>query len=159
MFDRYLRFVPRLRRLKDNKRGVYFERMIAFPAYDADQPLNQLKTILDFWHAGTNRKSAFQVTTWCPERDLSKSPYARFPCLQHVAFTPMGNELSVTAFYATQYLIKRGYGNYLGLCRLGAFMAHEMRLRLTRFTCYAAHVPAEESKAELRSLVTTLEAV
>ncbi|MEQ1567183.1 MAG: thymidylate synthase [Myxococcota bacterium] len=159
LFDRYRQIVPRLRKHKANKKGIYFERMIAFPSHDAEEPLNQLKTILDFWDGDTRRKSAFQVTTWCPERDLSKGPYALFPCLQHVAFTPMGEELSVTAFYATQYLLKRGYGNYLGLCRLGAFMAHEMGLRLTRFTCYAAHVPAEESKAELRNLVTTLEAV
>lgn len=158
LFARYMTIVPRLRTHPDNKKGIYFERMMAFPAFDDPNRLNQLKTILDFWDGGTNRRSAFQVTTWCPARDLSRNPYGKFPCLQHVVFTPMAkDELSVTAFYATQYLVKRAYGNYLGLCRLGAFMAHEMGLSLTRFTCYAAHAPIEGSgKASIRKLLKGL---
>ena len=35
----------------------------------------------------------------------------------------------MTGFYATQYVVERAYGNYLGLCRLGEFMAHEMGLK------------------------------
>jgi hypothetical protein len=35
-------------------------------------------------------------------------------------------------------MIKRAYGNYLGLARLGHFMAVEMGLRLERMTCIAA---------------------
>ncbi len=55
--------------------------------------------------------------------------------MQQVAFVPDGNELAVTAFYAVQHLFEKAYGNYLGLCRLGHFMAHEMGLQLTRLTC------------------------
>jgi hypothetical protein len=58
--------------------------------------------------------------------------------MQQVAFAPYGNdELAVTGFYAKQYLFERAYGNYLGLCNLGRFVAHELGLRLTKVTCVA----------------------
>lgn len=38
----------------------------------------------------------------------------------------------MNAFYATQYIFAKAYGNYLGLAQLGAFMAREMGLRLAR---------------------------
>ena len=38
----------------------------------------------------------------------------------------------VNAFYATQQLFVKAYGNYLGIAQLGAFMAHEMRLKMSR---------------------------
>ena len=31
----------------------------------------------------------------------------------------------------------KAYGNWLGLCRLGAFVASQSGLKLTRFTCFA----------------------
>ena len=37
----------------------------------------------------------------------------------------------------TQYMFERAYGNYLGLCNLGRFMAHEMGLKLDSMTCIA----------------------
>ena len=46
--------------------------------------------------------------------------------------------LTVTGYYATQYLIDRAYGNYLGLCRLGQFVAHEIGQLCTRMICIAA---------------------
>jgi hypothetical protein len=46
--------------------------------------------------------------------------------------------LSVTGFYATQTLFERAYGNYIGLCELGRFFAHEWGRELTRVTCVAS---------------------
>jgi hypothetical protein len=45
---------------------------------------------------------------------------------------PTADGLVANAFYATQYVFDKAYGNYLGLAQLGAFMAHEMGLRLAR---------------------------
>ena len=46
--------------------------------------------------------------------------------------------LAVTGFYATQHVFEKAYGNYLGLCRLGQFVAHELGLKLVRMTCVTA---------------------
>jgi len=56
----------------------------------------------------------------------------QFPCLQHVSFEPTKEGLVINAFYATQQLFVKAYGNYVGLTQLGAFMAHEMQMKLIR---------------------------
>ncbi|MGA2256102.1 MAG: hypothetical protein ABSG53_15755, partial [Thermoguttaceae bacterium] len=47
--------------------------------------------------------------------------------------------LTLNAFYALQLLFVKGYGNWLGLFRLGAFVASQTKpqLRLERLCCYA----------------------
>lgn len=42
----------------------------------------------------------------------------------------------MNAFYATQQIVHKGYGNYLGLARLGAFMALQMKRRLERLNVF-----------------------
>jgi hypothetical protein len=37
-----------------------------------------------------------------------------------------------------QYMFRRAYGNYLGLVRLGRFMAHEMGFHCDRVICVAS---------------------
>jgi len=81
--------------------------------------------------------------------------------MQQVVFTPCGNgEMTVTAFYAVQYLFEKAYGNYLGLCRLGNFMAHEMGLRLTQLTCIASIAQiGKVNKGDIQELCQELKAL
>ncbi len=44
--------------------------------------------------------------------------------------------LVLNAFYATQQILSKAYGNYLGLCNLGHFMAYEMGLTFERMNCF-----------------------
>ena len=73
-----------------------------------------------------------QAATFDPGRDHVASAQLGFPCLQHVSFVPTAAGLVVNAFYATQQIFDKAYGNYLGLAQLGAFMAHEMGMPLAR---------------------------
>lgn len=136
-FAHYLRLLPRLqKRDARNRKGTYFSRLISY----GTSRLNQLGHILDAWDAGTHRRSALQVVLFDPAEDHSRQPFLGFPCLDYVTFTPNTKEktLSVTALYAEQYLFERGYGNYLGLCRLGRFVAEQMKLRFDQLTCVAS---------------------
>ncbi len=69
--------------------------------------------------------------------------------------------LGLNAFYATQQLFEKGYGNYLGLARLGMFVAGETGLHLTRISCFVG-VEKMESKpkagAELDALIQACDA-
>ncbi len=87
----------------------------------------------------TVARMQLQAATFDPFRDLTTSGQPCFPCLQHIAFnTDIENRaLELSAFYATQQLYAKAYGNWLGLCRLGAFVAAQSGLRLARFTCFA----------------------
>lgn len=66
-------------------------------------------------------------------------PRLAFPCLQQVglAYDPTDkNSLIVNAFYPTQFILDRAYGNYLGLCHLGAFLSHEIGVKLVQMNCF-----------------------
>ncbi len=139
LFERYRALLPKLRRDHRNHYGTYFERLTTYGSgrYNGNQ-LEQL--ITSYTVRGNTRRSALQAAVFDPARDLTDQRQRGFPCLQHVAFTPNGEGgLAVTGFYASQWLVERAYGNFLGLAGLGRFMAHELNLELTQLTCVAAY--------------------
>lgn len=136
-FDHYHNeLLPHLKKQdKRNSSGTYFDRMIAYP--HGDKTINQLGRLLQLWTGnGLHRQSAYQVLVYAPAKDLDGSPYMSFPCLDYLAFTHENGELFLSAFYANQLIFSRGYGNYLGLCRLGHFMAEQMGLTFAQLSCH-----------------------
>jgi hypothetical protein len=113
-----------------NGRGLYFQRLTMYGRGPCDG--NQLEWILTQLGRKGARRSMAQATTFDPEHDHTSSAQLGFPCLQHVTFAEASDGLVVNAFYATQQMFNKAYGNYLGLAQLGAFMAHEMKLPLAR---------------------------
>jgi len=140
LYERYSRIWPRIKKCKKNKYGVYFERLIAYGLRgensSSSDRCNQLDQILDVYKKGF-RRTVLQASIFDPSRDHRRRRYLHFPCLQHVTFAPFGEDkdMAVNGFYAMQYLFERAYGNYLGLCRLGRFVAHELGLQLSQMTC------------------------
>jgi len=110
---------------KLNGRGLYFERLVKFGGGPLDG--NQLEWILSQYEKNPAiRRSMLQASVFDPARDHVAQAQLGFPCLQHVSFLPSKDGLVMNAFYATQQLLFRAYGNFLGLVQLGAFMAGEM---------------------------------
>ena len=155
LYERYERIAPRVLKQPGNRHGVYFQRLIAFGQSRNDGTgmhqlafghspndgagVNQLEHIIQTWHDGNHRRSALHAAIFDPNKDHTNQRMRGFPCLQQVAFAPQRPDgLMVTGFYATQYIFERAYGNYLGLCRLGRFMAQEMERQLTQVTCVAS---------------------
>lgn len=137
LYEFYLSTLERRRAIDNrNRDGLYFERLIAF---DDSKNSNQLEFIIsEFTRRAGVRRSMLQAAIFDPRRDHKTAAQLGFPCLQHVTFTYVKrrNQLSVNAFYATQQLFDKAYGNMLGLVRLGSFMAKEMGLSLYRVNCY-----------------------
>ena len=142
-----------------NRRGLYFGRLIAFdldhktgdrlphiPVDSIPENGNQLEFIIQRCKKGV-RLSEFQASVFDPARDHTKAAQLGFPCLQHVTFVPCfaAGTLMLNAFYATQQLFEKGYGNYLGLARLGLFVASQVGVSLLRVTCFVG-VEKMESK-------------
>src|SRR5262249_57408058 len=100
---------------------------------------NQLEFIINACKPKAQRM-ALQASIYDPARDQTEAR-RHFPCLQHVTFVPdfARGTLTLNAFYALQLLFVKAYGNWLGLCRLGAFVASQTapRLRFERLNCYA----------------------
>jgi thymidylate synthase len=158
LFQRYKDLLPELKKLEVSSRyGLYFERLIAF----GPKKVNQLDHIIRTYQHGNHRRSALQASVFDPSVDHTNQRQRGFPCMQQVAFAPTGNgEMAVTAFYAVQYLFEKAYGNYLGLCHLGHFIAQELGLRLTRMTCIAGTAElGHVNKGDIQGLLQELKRV
>ena len=164
LFERYLRILPEIRKCHRpgkaslaNPYGVYFQRLIAYQGSDG----NQLEYIIRTYAKGNHRFSDLQASILDPKADHKNQRTRGFPCLQQVAFQPMGkNQLAIIGFYPKQHLYERGYGNYLGLCRLGRFMAHEMGLEFSQMTCFVGvGVHGKVKKPKLSGLIGAIKRV
>jgi len=157
---RYLNMWSQIEKCKNNKRGTYFKRLVAF----GNEEVNQIGAVIDEWTRSEKncRRSALQAGVFDPCIDHRPGPYLGFPCLQQVVFHPIGPKgrggLKVMALYVNQLLIEKAYGNYLGLYRLGKFMAGEMGLTLKRVTCIATNLKRGNNrrKGDLAGLVSRI---
>ena len=141
--------LPRMRAQNSlNRYGTYFERMVAFHGTVRSgeefkqNSTNQLDHIIEQWRklgrqGKRPRHSALVVSCFDPSKDHTGQLLRGFPCLTQVSFGyDDEGGLSLSAFYPTQYLFDRAYGNYLGLAHLGQFMAKEMSLSLKRLNFF-----------------------
>ncbi len=131
------------KRTSRNQYGTYFGRMTAYSGVKNGQPtvVNQIEHVLRRWDhrkaKGTRpRVSELQLACFDPAKDHTGQALRGFPCLQQVSLAYDGDKLALAAYYPTQYVFDRGYGNYLGLSRLGLFLAHEMGLSLSRVSFF-----------------------
>lgn len=162
LYARFGRIWPRVKRCPRNRLGHYFRRMTCFNSGLGDMRFpNQLEHIITTYCEEKNhRRSALQAVIFDPTHDHTNSRQQGFPCLHQVAFIPLGNkELGVTGFFGLQYLFERAYGNYLGLCRLGRFMAHGMGLKISRVTCVASAATLTGGKIPKKHLAPLVTAV
>ena len=164
LYRRYQSVLPRLKSVESQKNnlGLYFERLIGFEQNQDgntdDNKSNQLEHIIRTHLEKTHRRTVLQAAIFDPRRDHRKGPYLKFPCLQHVTFVPCGKcGMAVNGFYAMQYLFERAYGNYLGLCRLGNFVAHELGLELVQMNCMIGIGKVDVKSSDIRVLINSLE--
>jgi hypothetical protein len=141
LYARYEAVWKTIAKCRANGKGVYFRRLTAYETLPDDPtqlPVNQLDHIIQTYHRGNHRHSALQASIFDPSRDHSNNRQRGFPCLQQVAFNATDGCLEVTGFYALHYHVPKAYGNYLGLCWLGRFMAQQLNLKLSQITCIAS---------------------
>jgi len=143
----YLRdFMPRIRAVaKSHLRQTYFERMVNYSdeiAEKRSEGNNQLKFLIEACKGADHklhhfRQSGLQVSFFDPKRDHTRSAQKNFPCLQQAGFYFCSDgSLGLSAYYPTQLIVERAYGNYLGLCQLGVFMAAQLGIPFQEFVCF-----------------------
>ncbi|MGO4170535.1 thymidylate synthase [Novosphingobium sp. YAF33] len=161
LFEMFREAFPRVQKFnpQNNRRGSYFQRMVDFEG--GGSGFNQLAWILDEYHRNPKgRRSKWQATTFDPRRDMMTTALLEFPCLQQVSFTFSGDDgLVLNAFYATQQIVHKGYGNYLGLARLGAFMASQMGRKFERLNVFVGVAKMDKIKKNDPDLATLLATV
>jgi len=127
---------PSIKKLGRNSYGTYFYRLIKYPNVVKGSEDNQLEYVISTRERGNGRRSAYQCLIYAPI-DATDQKQRGFPCLQSLTFSIADQALTLNAFYPKQDLISRGYGNLLGLCNLGRFVAHEMQLPFNQIAIFA----------------------
>lgn len=149
LHERSMRVQRRLR-----EKETYFNRFVNWPGND---PFNQLEHVisrLSAQLAAADRKgplsSAYELGSSIPD-DVTAAGDLRiyapgidtkaisFPCLSHVSFTLVHGKIHLAALYRNQDFISRAYGNYVGLTRIGSFIAREVGCELGEILCVASH--------------------
>lgn len=163
LYSAYIQILPVLWKDSRNRRGLYFERLIDYGNNkNPGSGVNQLALVIENWHAGRHRRSGLQASIFDASNDHLKTPYLGFPCLHQIAFTPLnaGKGLGITGYYGHEYIVDKAYGNYLGLAKLGEFMAREMGLNLEQISVVASVASlgsTKISKAQLKSFIKSAE--
>lgn len=154
LYKTYQKSLLRIKKIDSaNRRGTYFERLIAF---DKENKINQLEIIIKALKDKRTRRSKLQASIFDPKEDHLNDAYQKFPCLQHITFfkSETGG-LILNSFYAIQYLYQKAYGNWLGLINLGRFVAEECEMDFERFNCFVGVEQMEPkiSKGEAKELL------
>lgn len=119
-----------LRYFKANERGTYFGRIVAYPRFgEDDSPADQLsETVRKLRDEIANAKEGrgpkrarYEINIYNERCD--RNPMS-FPCLAHVSIhLDHERRLNLQAIYRNEHIIKRGYGNFLGLAELQRYIA------------------------------------
>jgi hypothetical protein len=148
---------PTIRRVsRKNRRGTYFGRMVAYPDGDAsvDQlsdRVNKLRT----QRSGGHKSSMYEMNIWKPG-DLPQG--MGFPSMAFLSFHLDDDHLYLTAHYRNQFLIERGYGNYLGLAQLQCYVADAVGLTPAELMIVAGHATVDTpGRASMTAIKTVIE--
>jgi hypothetical protein len=157
------------RRLREKE--TYFNRFVNWPGRENVNQLEHLIGRLNAQLAAADRKgplsSAYELAASVPldfavdgelrvnSPGIDNTPIG-FPCLSQVSFTLMDRRIHMAALYRNQDFVSRAYGNYLGLARLGSFIAREVGCELGEVLCVASHADAgfsQYGKGRVQDLV------
>lgn len=144
---------------------TYFERMVNYQCVVSKKnnnhisQINQLEFLINKWNTQTMTpsKSEMQLSCFDPGKDHKNSRGLKFPCLQQLGFWINGGQLTLSAFYTTQYIDSRAYGNYYGLIYLGKFIAEETSSQFHALRCMVSNPILEATKKSLTSTLNTAE--
>ncbi|MEV7872469.1 hypothetical protein AB0P17_41625 [Streptomyces sp. NPDC088124] len=168
--ERYRRMYPVLKRYPGNRHGTYFGRLVSYPAA-SEAGVDQLGTVIKRLRsqaAGTRMTAAYEIDIAEAAEDTEESSsgllvhaagqdngYRGFPCLSHISFQLDRNgRVHAAALYRSHYMFERAYGNYLGLGRLLAYIAHQAGLDRGNLTVMAGHARLDGPITQLRPLLT-----
>lgn len=165
--ERSMRVQRRLR-----EKDTYFNRFVSWPGRETT--INQLEHVISRLKAqlaAVDRKgplsSAYELAASMPDDfafdaelrvntpGIDNTPIGS-PCLSQVSFTLVHGRIHMTALYRNQDFVSRGYGNYLGLARIGSFIGREVGCELGEVLCVASHADAgfgQYGKGRVQELV------
>jgi thymidylate synthase len=146
-----------LRSFPENRKGTYFGRIVAYPLTDSDvleESLDQLSETVRKLRVelgtGQAKSSRYELNIYCARRDRGAMS---FPCLAHASFHHHDGKLHMQAIYRNEYLLGRGYGNFLGLAELQRYIATAVGLPVGELLMTIGHAELDAPKTAVRELL------
>lgn len=153
------------KRYDKNVRGTYFGRLIQYPTTKG--PFDQIGAVIARiaierkaprpkqarYEAtlGTPDDLAVNVPVYVPGKDNNAMA---FPCLSHCSFQiDTEGRVHLLATYRSQYMVERGYGNYLGLGRLLAYVGGKAGLQVGQLTVMTGLTHLESPIIPVRNML------
>jgi hypothetical protein len=175
--SRYKALYPTLQRLDVHcARGTYFHRLIAYPTHggERDQLADTIRKLRQELATSGPKSARYEVNVESPVDDTIPPDYVcgpslrvyaagrdnspmSFPCLSFCSFQLDRDTLHMIAVYRSQYLIQRGYGNYLGLGRLLGYVCTKAGLNPGQLSVVAGYAQLDASKGRTARLLRRLE--
>lgn len=146
-----------LRGFRDNARGTYFGRIVAYPRGEGEEPADQLTDTVRKLRAelagGQPKSSRYEINIYNERRDTSPMS---FPCLAHLSVHLDEGRLHMQAVYRNESLVARAYGNYLGLGELQAYLAAQAGVDVGELLMTIGHVELDSTKRPIREMLAHL---
>jgi thymidylate synthase len=146
-------FIKRL----GSEHGTYFGRVVAHPRAGDDFGPQLVHTMEKLRQARTGKrwKAIYEVNIYSEEHD--RKIKRGFPCMSHLAFQLDGDRVDCLATYRSHDMVKKAYGNYLGLAELQRYVAHQSGFEPGELSILAGHAAIEGLNRpqldELRALI------
>jgi len=160
---------PTIAKLPEVKKwGTYAHRILR-RTDSAGKTYNPLAKCIEKMQDKSRKKAAyelgfgfgFDLATYDDDEDRAER--MGLPCLSHLSFKLIREQVHLTAMYRSHYYIHRAYGNLLGLARLQAFVASQVpKAQPGWLVCHSTMGRLEYgfkgfpwSKADIRELIAT----
>lgn len=152
---------------RKNHRATYFGRIVEYPAgrgstgsQGSEELVDQLSATVDKLREGLRKgkvfASIYELSIYHPARDGRVS--IGFPCLAHLGLHLDGERrLCGTAQYRSHTVVPKGYGNYVGLGGLLAYIAEAAELEVGELLIVAGGAFLEGSITRMRAARQELE--
>lgn len=156
-----------LRGFGPNKAGTYFGRIVRYPRDEKENEYgDQLASVVDKLRTelaiSASISSRYEINIFSEQQD--EKLRMGFPCLAHVSLHLHEGKLAMQAIYRNEYIVARGYGNFLGLAELLSYIAASVGVETGELVMTIGHGemdantgPAEECLAELWANLETQE--
>lgn len=167
LYARYASMLPVLQGLRGNDRGTYFGRMVSWPGKTPggyNQLAVRVRQLRSARDQGVSAFNAADLSVDAADVDdaglvTGLRPYAvddertqGFPCLVHVDISVLNNTVNLMAVYRHWHLIRKAYGNLIGLTRLQYFLAQQSGYAVGELLVHATVANAELDKFGQRTL-------
>lgn len=154
-----------LRGFRENLRGTYFGRIVAYPRGDDEEPGDQLTDTVrklraeleaaERGHTGP-KSSRYEINIYNERCD--RNPMS-FPCLAHLSVHLHERQLHMQAIYRNEVFVGRGYGNFLGVAELQRYMASAANLDVGELLMTIGHAELDAGKRQTRQLLKRLDSL